>query len=92
MEAERNRPEAPREDLVDVTPEGEIMYQIIQELVRTGIDPLDVGKQVVESIKEERFYILTHPEWNDMIRGRMENTLEGRNPTALTAPGAAITE
>ena len=92
MEAERNRPEAPPEDLVDVTPEGEIMYQIIQELVRTGIDPLDVGKQVVESIKEERFYILTHPEWNDLIRGRMENILEGRNPTPTVPPGADLSQ
>ena len=92
MEAERNRPEAPREDLVDVTPEAEMMFTSIQELVRNGLDPLDVGKQVVESIKEERFYILTHPEWNDMIRGRMENILEGRNPTALNPPGAAVTE
>ena len=92
MEAERNRPEAPREDLVDPTPEAEMMFTIIQELVRNGLDPLDVGKQVVESIKEERFYILTHPEWNDMIRSRMENILEGRNPTALNPPGAAVTE
>jgi NAD(P)-dependent dehydrogenase (short-subunit alcohol dehydrogenase family) len=92
MEAERNRPEAPREDLVEVTPEGEIMYKIIQSLVENGLDPLDVGKQVVASIKEERFYILTHPEWNDMIRGRMENILEGRNPTAITPPGADLSQ
>jgi len=92
MEAERNRPETPREDLVEVTPEAEIMYKIIQGLVQNGLDPLDVGKRVVESIKEEQFYILTHPEWNDMIRGRMENILEGRNPTAMIPPGADWSE
>jgi NAD(P)-dependent dehydrogenase (short-subunit alcohol dehydrogenase family) len=87
MEAERNRPEAPREAPGEITPEGEIMYKIIQGLVQNGLDPLDVGKLVVESIKEKRFYILTHPEWNDMIRNRVENIVEGRDPAAMTPPG-----
>ncbi len=92
MEAERNRPETPREDSVETTPEGEIMYKIIQGLVQDGLDPLDVGRLVVESVKENRFYILTHPEWNDMIRARMENILEGRNPTAMTPAGGDWSE
>ena len=37
---------------------------------------------VVEGIREERFYLLTHPHWKNMIRARMENVLEGRDPIA----------
>jgi len=35
------------------------------------------------SQEDETFYILTHPEWKGAIQTRMEDTLQGRNPTNL---------
>jgi hypothetical protein len=39
-----------------------------------------VAEAVIEAIRSDRFYILTHPRFAKLIRTRMENILEGRNP------------
>ena len=36
---------------------------------------------MLDAIRNERFYVLTHPEWNDLIRTRMSEIVEERNPT-----------
>ena len=36
---------------------------------------------VVEAVREERFYIITHKETEGRVRARMEDILEARNPT-----------
>ena len=46
----------------------------------------DVARAVVQAVKEERFYVLTHPRIKGAIRARMEDILEDRaprNPMAL---------
>jgi NAD(P)-dependent dehydrogenase (short-subunit alcohol dehydrogenase family) len=46
----------------------------------------DVADAVVQAVKEDRFYILTHPRIKGAIRARMEDILEERaprNPLAL---------
>ena len=40
----------------------------------------DVARAVVEAVKAERFYILTHPAIKGAIRARMEDLLEERTP------------
>jgi hypothetical protein len=44
---------------------------------------------VLGAIREERFWILTHPQWKSMIRHRMENILEERPPTSALPPQGA---
>lgn len=44
------------------------------------LSPDEVADAVFTAIKEERFYILTHPEFNEMVRRRMENIIRGQNP------------
>jgi hypothetical protein len=36
---------------------------------------------VFNAIRDEKFYILTHPDMKEAIRTRMETILEERNPT-----------
>ena len=36
----------------------------------------DVAAQVVDAIRTDRFWILTHPEYNDQIRERSRGILE----------------
>jgi hypothetical protein len=46
----------------------------------------DVARAVVAAVKEERFYVLTHPRIKGAIRARMEDILDERaprNPLAL---------
>ena len=56
------------------------MNQAVQE----GISPQQVADCVFDAIKEEKFYILTHPEAKDAVRIRMEDILQERNPTILS--------
>jgi hypothetical protein len=45
------------------------------------MDPREVAEKVFDAIREERFYILTHPEEKARVKRRMEGILEERNPT-----------
>jgi hypothetical protein len=47
--------------------------------VEAGISPLEVADQVFEAIKEERLYILTHPERMPAIQLRVDDLLREAN-------------
>jgi len=51
-----------------------------RQLVAAGLPPEQVARRVVAAVKDERFYILPHPEFKAAIRARMEDVLEERNP------------
>jgi hypothetical protein len=41
-------------------------------MLKKGMDPADVADLVVSAIREQRFWILTHSDWKDVLRGRVE--------------------
>lgn len=47
------------------------------------LSPDQVADLVFTAIKEEKFYILTHPEFNETVKERMENILQGQNPSLV---------
>lgn len=47
------------------------------------ISPEQVVDAVFTAIKEERFYILTHAEFNEIIKMRMGDILQEQNPTSV---------
>jgi len=49
--------------------------QEIVQAVENGLSPQAVTELVFDAIKDERFYILTHPEFTPFIQQRMENIL-----------------
>lgn len=59
---------------------GHPMQDLARAAVAGGIDPAMVGRAVVDAIRAERFYILTHPEMMAAFRERAKDVLEGRNP------------
>jgi hypothetical protein len=80
VDAERNRPAdlaptAPR------LPQVEAMRETLRALVATGLAPERVAELVVDAIRAERFWVLTHGEWAPMLERRMRDVVEGRNPT-----------
>ena len=90
MESERNRPEAPRPN-EEIPAEAQALRDIVRGLIeKDGLDPEDVGRQVARSIKDDKFYILTHPGWNNIIRNRMENILAGRDPVTVPPEGGDL--
>jgi NAD(P)-dependent dehydrogenase (short-subunit alcohol dehydrogenase family) len=89
IESERNRPEAPREAPGPLAPQLELARRAVAQLIAGGLDPLEVGDVVVEAIRAERFYVLSHPTWKNMIENRMQNILQGRAPVGVPPPGAS---
>ena len=84
-ESERNRPEdLPRSEKSKETIAREAM---LRKAVSSGKVSADqVAHAVVAAVKEERFYIVTHPRIKGAIQARMEDILEERaprNPLAL---------
>ena len=78
-EADRNRPA----ELINAEADTSLMdmgRQMLDGLIASGLPPSEVAGQVLDAVREERFYILTHPEMYPMIQQRMEDIVQGRNP------------
>jgi NAD(P)-dependent dehydrogenase (short-subunit alcohol dehydrogenase family) len=78
-ESERNRPaDLP---LAERSAETLAREAMLKKAVSSGrISADQVAQAVVAAVKEERFYILTHPRIKGAIRARMEDILEERTP------------
>ena len=82
-ESERNRPDVLR-NAADAGVPGQqmqAMEQAFRALLATGLPPEQVAGTVVDAIKAERFYIITHEETKGRVRSRMQDILEDRSPT-----------
>jgi NAD(P)-dependent dehydrogenase (short-subunit alcohol dehydrogenase family) len=80
MESARNRPGhvSPTEAL---DPASAKRWEALRQQVAAGMPPGQVADAVFEAIRNDHFYILTHPELQDFVRSRMEDILQGRRPT-----------
>ncbi len=88
--ADRNRPSAlaGENSAVDDPERRAMRAQMEERFVAEGMPPDEVGDIVFEAIKEERFYILTHPAGiKDRVRERMEDIIQEREPTLPPAFG-----
>jgi NAD(P)-dependent dehydrogenase (short-subunit alcohol dehydrogenase family) len=84
MDSDRNRPaelQNPPEQEV-WTPEMEAIEEGMRRAVLTGLPATQVADAVFDAIREERFYIHTHPELKAWVQMRMEAILQERNPTS----------
>jgi NAD(P)-dependent dehydrogenase (short-subunit alcohol dehydrogenase family) len=61
-------------------PVGAAMDQLLRAGVETGIEPADVAGAVVDAIRAERFWVLTHPDMAHLPVERMQRAAEGINP------------
>jgi NAD(P)-dependent dehydrogenase (short-subunit alcohol dehydrogenase family) len=79
-DSERNRPKDLKNS-AEMSPRQEMLAQHLRKAVSSGkLSADDVARAVVAAVKEERFYILTHPRIKSAIRARMEDVLEERSP------------
>lgn len=88
MEAERNRPahlsNRPEEEVR--TPDHQMWFEFFKMKVEQGMPPEEVADQVMEAVRTEKFYILTHPDHKPMIERRLEDVSLERNPTFIFEP------
>ncbi len=88
FEAARNRPpELANAAERPLGAEAQLAHKFMLEQAAKGLDPRQVGEIVLDAVRAERFYILTHPDWKNMIQNRMDNILGDRDPTPLPPPG-----
>jgi NAD(P)-dependent dehydrogenase (short-subunit alcohol dehydrogenase family) len=77
IDSERNRPSALADSKRAADP---AMREAARQLLAAGLNPEAAADAVITGIREDRLYLLTHSEYDDMIRTRVENILARRNP------------
>jgi NAD(P)-dependent dehydrogenase (short-subunit alcohol dehydrogenase family) len=86
-DSERNRPAHLRNAPRTKTAEEQEREEQMRKAVASGrISADDVASRVLEAVKENRFYILTHPKIKGAIQMRMEDILAERAPTDTSRP------
>jgi hypothetical protein len=78
--SERNRPVELHDKAVEMPPQVRAYWDFMNAAVDAGMPPSEVAAQVFDAIKEERFYIMTHPRFTPVIQLRMESLLRAENP------------
>jgi NAD(P)-dependent dehydrogenase (short-subunit alcohol dehydrogenase family) len=77
-ESERNRPAwAPDRDV----PGADELRGAVRSMVDGGIEAAEVAERVIDAVRSDTFYILTHPELDDAIATRFEDIMAGRSPS-----------
>jgi NAD(P)-dependent dehydrogenase (short-subunit alcohol dehydrogenase family) len=82
-DSDRNRPAELQNDPLQevIPPEVVALQDMVRQRIAEGISPDEVADHVLNAIRDERFYILTHALTSRLVRARMEDILEGRSPT-----------
>jgi NAD(P)-dependent dehydrogenase (short-subunit alcohol dehydrogenase family) len=88
VDSERNRPALLRNPPRTKTPEELAREEQMRHAVLSGrVSAEQVADEVFEAVREDRFYILTHPKIKGAIQTRMEDILLERPPTDTSKPG-----
>ena len=82
FKAERNRPEEFASDL----PESNAgALPNIDSVLQHAKQPAEIAEIVFEAIQNDRFYILPHPAWDEIVRSRVEHVLARRLRSCWTS-------
>jgi NAD(P)-dependent dehydrogenase (short-subunit alcohol dehydrogenase family) len=77
-ESDRNRPAWASEREAEGAEE---LRGAIQNMVDRGIPASVVGDRVIDAVRTNTFYILTHPELTPALQTRFDDIVQGRPPT-----------
>jgi NAD(P)-dependent dehydrogenase (short-subunit alcohol dehydrogenase family) len=81
-QSHRNRPAGLDDEVQGPTPSQRIAQAMIDKAVTHGkVTAHQVAQRVFDAVREERFYIYSHPKALAAVQTRMEDVLQGRNPT-----------
>jgi NAD(P)-dependent dehydrogenase (short-subunit alcohol dehydrogenase family) len=59
----------PPELSTDVTPEDEEFMRILPSIYAVGMSPEEMGEKILRAIRQNDFYVFTHPDHKDELRG-----------------------
>jgi NAD(P)-dependent dehydrogenase (short-subunit alcohol dehydrogenase family) len=81
-DSERSRPAALAADRAK-SDEVRALAAMLRKATQSGrLSAEDIAAQVLDAVREERFYVLTHPKINGAIERRMREILDGRTPSS----------
>lgn len=82
LESDRNRPAGLASGAERPRPTE--LAEAVETAIREGLPPAEVARQVVEAVRADRFYVLTHVEYANAIRERLEDVLAGEGIRPMT--------
>ncbi|MEJ2008845.1 MAG: SDR family NAD(P)-dependent oxidoreductase [Acidobacteriota bacterium] len=80
INAERHRPAALKNESVELTPEMRAGLDFFKSAMEASMPPLQVADMVFDAIRNEQFYIFTHPDWMELVKMRTDSLLRLENP------------
>lgn len=83
IDAERHRDVEDRSKPEQLEKVSQKTGAAISKAVEAGLAPKQVADAVIAAIKNNTFYILTHPESKAVVHIRTEDILQGRPPSLL---------
>ena len=75
LESERNRPDALVGDSDEAEAAARAQSEVMHMGMEAGIDPEEVGQIVLDGVRDDRFWLFTHPELKDAAVARGEEML-----------------
>ncbi|MBR7799812.1 SDR family NAD(P)-dependent oxidoreductase [Undibacterium fentianense] len=82
-DSERQRDPADRSQIESLGKVTQKTGAAVMQAVASGIAPEKVAQDVMDGVKNNQFYILTHPESKAAVHIRAEDIIQGRSPTLL---------
>jgi len=89
FEHERHRPEGWQPAIEPDPQEAALREAVLAHVLANAMPPEAIAAQVLAAVRDERFYILTHPESDEVVSRRMRAILEGRAPDVPAPPDLA---
>lgn len=80
INTESHRPPQLRNEPVPMTPERQAGLAAFKAVLEASMPPGRVADVVFEAIQKEQFYILSHPEWLEVVQLRTDKLLRLENP------------
>ena len=90
VSSDRNRPDELRDDVdpAESAAAAEQRAATQRWFLEEGMAPSEVADMVVDAIRQDRFYVLTHPETiKPQVEARLRAVLDGTDPPAMPVPG-----
>jgi NAD(P)-dependent dehydrogenase (short-subunit alcohol dehydrogenase family) len=78
VHAERNRPADVTASFRDSDEARAFRERAGAMLAQVGMDPADVATMVLDAVVDDRFWIITHPRWIEVMEARVTAMREGR--------------
>ena len=91
INAERHRPEELSNGQVARTPEMQAGLAAFKAAMQASTPPSEVADIVFEGIRKGQFYILTHPEYLEVVKLRTDSILREENPQSPLEALARVT-